>query len=462
MKGKLTAHYFVFFVVACLSVFLVNITFMISNIYKLNGGELIDYYPDDIINEFANNIITSDSGNIIVNNQGIEFLQKNNIGVQIIDEENKEIFQYNKSNRAPVRYTNLSLIELYNDKSETMFLNEKVINDKIYTYLLFLDTEKIKRVTLSYDVNELLNAHRFPLLVFMNFILISIISFLYTMKITKPITHIIDRILELGKGDYLKKKIRFGIFSDVEKELNKLGERLSENEKEREKLDEMRDEWISNISHDIKTPLTSIRGNAEILGDADYIVDTNTRVKSANIIINKSDYIKDLVEDLNLSTRLKSNTLVLNKKKVNIVSLLRHVIIDIINDQKYSEANIGFDYSDEDIFIDLDQQLIKRVFVNLIINAFVHNDSDVKIKINIEKLEDNSVKIIVSDNGKGVSEEELNHIFQRYYRGTDTRRKIEGSGLGMAIAHDIIKAHKAEIKAMNDINSGFKIQVIFK
>lgn len=292
--------------------------------------------------------------------------------------------------------------------------------------------------------------------------MVIIISFLYTLRITRPINSIINKILELSHGNYLRSNIKRGIYFQVEEHLNQLADRLHDNEQEREKLEEMKEEWISNISHDIKTPLTSIRGNAEIMVDTRYDIVDEMKVKYCNTIINKSEYIKSLVEDLNLSTRLKSNTLVLNKKKINIVSLIRHVVIDIINDERYSDSNISFNYCEEEILVDVDEQLMKRVFVNLIINAVVHNSNEVKININIEKVDQSKVDISIVDNGKGVLEEELDNIFKRYYRGTNTSKKTEGSGLGMAIAHDIIKTHGADIMAISKSGEGLRIDIFIE
>lgn len=107
-----------------------------------------------------------------------------------------------------------------------------------------------------------------------------------------------------------------GMYNDLYYSLNNLSDRLQENKRNRKKLDNMREEWISNISHDIKTPLASIQGYAEIIKDEDYDFTKEEIGEYAEIIENKSKYIKELVEDLNLSTRLKNNTLTLNKEKL--------------------------------------------------------------------------------------------------------------------------------------------------
>lgn len=457
MKGKLIVHYFISFIVACSIIFIVNIVFMLNNIY--NQGTLYNYQPEHLISEVSNYIIVSNSNSVVLNEEGIEKLNRDKIGLQILDKENKEVYSYNKPKGAPVYYSAKDIIEMFESEENTLFLEEKVLEDKIYTYLLFLDTSKVNRIIYSYDVPGLRKAHHFPILIGINIGLILIMSILFTIRISNPIYRIINKIVDLSNGKYSRTKVNKGIYFKVEDRLNQLGDRLNSNEIERLHLDEMREEWISNITHDIKTPLTSIIGNAEILGDTEYELDNNLRVKKCNTIISKSQYIKTLVEDLNLSTRLKNNTITLNKKRVNIVSLARHVLIDIINDEKYNDRNIKFNYSDEEIYLELDERLIKRVFVNLIINAFIHNDSNVKVKIDITKNSNEEVSIIIKDNGKGVSKEDLENIFRRYYRGTNTTKKIEGSGLGMAIAHDIIMSHNGKITAVSDLGEGLQINI---
>lgn len=460
MRGKLTIHYLISFMVTCLLIFIINIGFMIMNLYVLNDNKLLfDYYPTELIEKVYDSV-TLNEGKITISDEGISLLEENGAGLQVLNEENEEVFNYKSPEKAPRKYSNKSLIDMYDDGEKTLFLGENTLNGKEYSYLLFLNPNNIKRIAFSYDANEIYNTHNFPLLITINILVFLVVSFLYTLRVTKPISKIIKKIIDLSKGSYKSEEISKGIYSNVQIELNKLGERLYSNELYRQKLDKMREEWIFNISHDIKTPLTSIIGNAEIMADTEYDLDEEARVKSCNTIINKSVYIKTLVDELNLSTKLKSNSLILNKKQINIVSLVRHVVIDIINDEKYQASNINFTYSDGDIILNLDEQLIKRVFVNLILNSFIHNGSDVKVSIDIRRF-NNRVNIVIADNGTGVSPDELSLIFKRYYRGTNTKNKTEGSGLGMAIAHDIIKAHDGEIKATSTLGEGLKIEVDF-
>lgn len=458
MKGKLIFNYFISFIAACTVILLVNIIIVRENVY--NQDTWYDYKPESLIEEFRDYIYLSEDKKIMISNEGVKSLESENAGLQVIDKNNNEVFNYKKPDFAPSEYSNVSLIDVYTSKLKTMFLDELVLGGESYTYLLFLDANKVNRISYSYDIKSLRRAHNFPMLIGINIILILLMSFLFTLKIIRPINRIIDKIINLSNGKYSKDDVDKGLYFKVETCLSDLTQRLISSEKERKKVEKMKEDWISNITHDIKTPLTSIIGNAEILADTEYEVEDATRKRYCKTIIVKSEYIKTLIEDLNLSTRLKNNDLVLNKKRVNIVSLVRHVLIDILNDEKYNHNNISFEYSSEEIFLELDEQLVKRVFVNLIINAFIHNDDGVKVSIKIEKINE-KVRIYIKDDGRGISKSDINNIFKRYYRGTNTRKKTEGSGLGMAIAHDVIKAHKGNIIASSEETGGLNIKIIF-
>ncbi|MGY3839550.1 sensor histidine kinase, partial [Bacillus atrophaeus] len=215
--------------------------------------------------------------------------------------------------------------------------------------------------------------------------------------------------------------------------------------------------WISNISHDIKTPLASIQGYAEIIKDKDYDLSLDVIRDYAQIIESKSLYIKEVMEDLNLTTRLKNNDLTLNKKNINLVSLIRDTLIDILNDSRYADKTIEFNASQENILINLDIILMRRAISNLILNALVHNDSNVKIVVHLEKKE--RTHITIKDNGKGIEKKEVDKIFDRYFRGTNTGTLHKGSGLGMAIAKDIIQKHDGEIVINSTVGKGTSINI---
>lgn len=469
MRNRLTIHFFLSLVLAIIAMFIISIVCIIISIYDMDVSSNLNfsYSPNELMNDVKGSINLSAENNIYIEDYGIRMLEDNNVKLQIIDSNNYEVYSYKKPDNIPIRYSNVTLLEIYNSDNETVYLDEKELGGENYTYLLFFDSKKIKRLTVTYDEKFLYELHELPIMLGINVIIILTINlililgicFLYSLKITKPINTIINRLVDLSKGKYSIKDVEKGIYIDVESSLNELSNRLYNNELERNKLDSIREEWISNISHDIKTPLTSIRGNSELMATREYEIDDESRVKYSNIIISKVDYIKTLVEDLNLSTRLKNCNIQLNRKSINIISLIRHIIIDFINDNVYEDAYINFICEEEEIIINADENLIKRVFINLIVNAFIHNDYKVTINVSVWRNNQNEIVILISDNGKGVTGEELKYIFERYYRGTNTRLATEGSGLGMAIAHDIIKAHNGNIEASSNYGEGMRVKI---
>ena len=283
-----------------------------------------------------------------------------------------------------------------------------------------------------------------------------IFGYIFSKGITKPVKAIIDGVDHLYNGDYEVYFKEKGIYKNVLKKLNSLSYKLKENELERKKIDKMRADWIANISHDIKTPLSSIKGYAEFL-EQDYDFSSEDIKSFAGIINNKSDYIKELVEELNLSMKLKNNESILKKEKVNIVSLVKNSVIDILNDSKYSKVDIKFECSEDKIFIDIDKVLMQRVLNNLIYNALVHNDKNISIVVSVYKKD--KIYISISDNGKGISEKDLENVFDRYYRGTNTGEAHKGSGLGMSIAKEIVNAHNGDITINSILGKGTDINI---
>ena len=155
---------------------------------------------------------------------------------------------------------------------------------------------------------------------------------------------------------------------------------------------------------------------------------------------------------------LKGGLFPLKREKEDLAALLRDVVIDVLNNPttrsgKYSSAQ------QELIVFPCDRSLLQRAFTNLIYNAVVHNPADTEIHVSIEKTE--KIYVRIQDNGRGISQEELANLFERYYRGTSTEENQQGSGLGMAIAKQIIEIHGGIIIVESTIGVGTLVTVLF-
>ncbi|MFN1912018.1 histidine kinase dimerization/phospho-acceptor domain-containing protein [Clostridioides difficile] len=203
---------------------------------------------------------------------------------------------------------------------ETKYVNfvlEKYLNKKHLNIIVGIPSRDISRIILTYSQNNIkktLNKVIIITLVIDSVVALGV-GYLFSRKLTKPISSVLWSIETMANGNYSLYLKDRGIYEEVFKNINMLADTLRVNEVERKENEELREEWLANITHDIKTPLASIQGYAEIINDKDYEFEEDEIQEYTEIIYNKSKYIKDLVDDLNLSTRLKNNTIVLDKKK---------------------------------------------------------------------------------------------------------------------------------------------------
>ena len=233
------------------------------------------------------------------------------------------------------------------------------------------------------------------------------------------------------------------IFSDVFVSISKLQEELQRNDKQRA-------EWIVNISHDIKTPLSTINGYAELMTSEDYDFESNEVREYSARILESAKNINELVDDLRISRSLDEGDIVLNKTEVDMVELIEEAVRDI--EELHSKDNKPkITYSIRPT-VNLDRKLMKRCLQNIIGNAYIHNGKDVKVEVNIS-VQNERVVISIKDSGKGMTEEEKDQIFDRYYRGTNSLN-IKGTGLGLAIAKEIVRSHGGDIDVESSLKCG--------
>lgn len=275
-----------------------------------------------------------------------------------------------------------------------------------------------------------------------------IISAKISNKLAKPIEQITEKAEKLGKGRY---DIEFELDSSYS-ELNNLAETLNYSAKELSKTDRLRKELIANVSHDIKTPLTIIKGYAEMIKD---ISGTNKekREEHLNVIINQTDLLTKLADDMMDLSKLETGV-----SKLNITQYdLKYEIIKVIQGfECIGEIKFEFLYDELDSYIiEADMLKINQVLYNLISNAinYVGEDKTVYITLNYEA--NKNLKVEVKDTGKGI--EDTTHIFDRYYKSNDKFRKSGyGTGLGLSIVKNILELHGFEYGVESKLGEGTK------
>jgi signal transduction histidine kinase len=225
----------------------------------------------------------------------------------------------------------------------------------------------------------------------------------------------------------------------------------------------------------MKTPLASIHGYAELMQDSVKDLTEEELYEYTSIINRQSKYMSDLIDDLNLTMRLRNKKLPLLLEDVNIVGLIREMTIDLLNDPQFGNRNVEFVANVDKAVHKVDKKLLKRAIVNFINNALVHNNEKVLVRIQIDKVyphcgqeqKSNNIstasafhtQITIADNGRGISSKDMDQVFERYYRGTNTT-STHGTGLGMAIARDIILAHNGTVDLKSSENKGTTITIL--
>ena len=178
------------------------------------------------------------------------------------------------------------------------------------------------------------------------------------------------------------------------------------------------------------------------------------------IILKNVDHTEKMVDDLKLTYQLDSGAALYHPQTVRIVRFLRELVIDIVNDPAFMNRSIEFESKIQECRACIDTELFRRAVNNLIVNALTHNPPETKVTIRIDADTKKGIQICISDNGVGMSGKEQSEIFQRYYRGTNTKEKPEGSGLGLAIAKQIITLHGGKIDVKSRQGEGTRFTIV--
>ena len=238
---------------------------------------------------------------------------------------------------------------------------------------------------------------------------------------------------------------------------NEMRGKLKESIDVRLQYEEKNRELISNISHDLKTPITAIKGYVE--GIMDGVADTPEKMdRYIKTIYNKANELDALINELSLYTKIDNNAIPYNFQKINADVYFKDCIEDIGIELEEKNIELAyFNYCREDVYVAADPEQMKRVINNIVTNAVKYNNNQKgHINLRLRQTED-MVQVEIEDNGKGIDEADLPLIFNRTFRADSARKSQGGSGLGLAIAKRIVEEHGGEIWATSKVNVGTTI-----
>lgn len=349
--------------------------------------------------------------------------------------------------------------EMYTSENETMFyrITNPRYNSKSFLFGMRLKNNYVfinSQLETLDETNRALNKQVIYLLMIVIILAIVIASFL-SKKITRPIFEITDKAKKLSKGDYSVIFNKSGI-----DEIDELSETLNNAKNEMIKVDDYRRDLMANVGHDLKTPLTLIKSYAEMVRDITY-KDEVKRNEHLNVIINESDRLNELVNDIIELSKLESSAEQIDIERYDLVGEIKEIIskFEILE----LTENYNFIYTGpEKAMIKADRKKMNQAIYNLINNAINYTGDDQTVYVNVTKVKEGFLVEII-DTGKGIDEETLKHVWNRYYKTEKKHKRNKiGTGLGLSIVREILEAHNFEYGVKSTLNKGTNFYFIAK
>lgn len=320
----------------------------------------------------------------------------------------------------------------------------------------YLVVEKMGQSTLYYCFNMTSEYQLFEnglmFLLIGIFVIGSFIFLIVADIIVKPIKRLTKATNAVTHGNYDVQVNYYG-----KDELATLSESFNLMAKRLVKSEENRQKFISDVSHEFQTPLTSIQGFAKIL-TAEQLNDDQRR-RYGSIILEQSIRLSTLSKNMMQLTLLEGDDLVLDKKKYSLVTQLQRIIDMQQGFASEKQVDIVSNFPKGDISIVADEDRMEQVFINLINNAVKYTLEEGVVTVSVKRnLMD--IEIIIEDTGIGMSKDALQHIYDRFYRA-DKSRSIRGNGLGLSIVKRILDLHhfKINVESQVDVGSVFRITI---
>ena len=286
--------------------------------------------------------------------------------------------------------------------------------------------------------------------------------------ITIPIISLQEAVSYIAEGD-------LDYHFDVDVPDDDIGQLCYDFERMREKLkrstfekyaaEELNRELINNITHDIDTPLTAIKGYVE--GIMDGVANTDEKKERyIKTIYNKTKEMAQMIEELTLYSKMDSNQIPFNFEKINVKRYFKECSEDLLLDLEVRGVKFEYDCEvDGQARFIIDSEQLRRVINNIMTNSIKYMDKskDEKIfRMRVKEVQ-NMIQLELSDNGVGIAEEDMPYVFDRFYRGDASRNTSNsGSGIGLSIVKRIIDAHGSKIFINSDIGKGTVIYIMIK
>lgn len=394
---------------------------------KTSINNMIHHEIDDTKSDKA--LICDLEGNILFKTENVDE-QKVDIYSVIQKSQNFEEENYAPKNRNGKK-------ELIEDNQEFLFFYPVSFSDG----RAYLIVSGVPEGTITYD-----SGSAFIVGSTCGFIVFVGLFYILTNNKMKYIEKLAKGLLEISKGNlnYKVEKSGYDELASLADNINYMSQELNNKIESERSAERTKSELITNVSHDLKTPLTSIKGYLELIKEERY-KDDKQLMGFVNIAYSKSEKLESLIKDLFEYTKLTSNGIKLEKENISLNGLLEQLIDELQPIYAENNVTVDTDFTKERVMVYVDGSKIVRVFENLMVNAVRYSLKPGVITVSLKR-EDNRAIVSIQNKCENISSEDLSRIFERFYRVEKSRsQETGGSGLGLAIAKNIVELHGGKI-----------------
>lgn len=447
VKGFLIINYLITFLILYIIVQLSykSSTFILENFIfkheKINVSSFASYYNKDF-------------GKI-----KLGFLSEMGAWEEVLDENKKVIYIKGDKKDTLMQYTEDQLFELNSsneDSTETPYVGQvfpvEGKNGEHYLFLYKIEKSKIEhsfiyKPNFSSESDSILSIKTYGTLYFIQAVFLFIGLYLYSIIsskfITTPLKTFVTNIKNFKKLDYGTRANIKGLkeLQEVQNEFNQMVIELEKVREENKRIDKSKKRLLVDISHDLKTPITSIQGFSKLL--LEESITAEERDKFLKIIYNKSVYSAVLIEDLFALSKLEDSEYNLSRVELDFSEWLRRLIVEYYEEFQNKHFNLEVNISDYSVIFRFDEKLMKRAISNIFNNALSYNENYTSLKIESYKKENNVILKIGSD-GASIDKSISETIFEPFVKSDNNNSN--GSGLGLAITKKVIDKHGGTIK----------------
>ena len=433
----------------CFFIF-VNIALFIT--LTVISGSQGSHSPTQLLEAITEDLQQSASGYLLSDNTVAKMEQENVWCMMISNESGNVLWNYKLPSELPQHYTPGDVAEM-----TRWYLQE---------YPVFVSNQSDELLVIGYPKDSFWKISAYKTfasikidilglvsLFLLNIVIVLILFVHNSRKVEKSIKPILTGIEEISAGKNTQ-LVEHGELAEINTKLNKVAITLQQR-------DMARANWISGISHDIRTPLSMVLGYSSSLETNNTLSEEQQEKVAA--IRQQAAKIKYLIEDLNLTAKLEYDMQPLRVEKIHLVELARQVVCEFLDSNLDDSFSIDFitDSDSELLYINGDETLLKRAITNLIENSIGHNPSGCEITVSVSCNNQNAT-VIIADNGIGIPAQKLKELNTKthYMESTDEKLNLR-HGLGMLLVRQIVDAHHGVIKIESEPQKGFKTTLTF-